>query len=95
MGDVVGNEQMQLNETQLPSHYHYVAAHDDCNGKGPSGNLYISNSCWNIAYLPYADIPEHAKYDLTLVPSTPTFGQTSVSGSNETINVMQPTIYTG
>eukprot|EP01083_Nonionella_stella_P110760 324330_1 len=95
MGDVVGNEQMQLNETQLPSHYHYVAAHSDCNGKGPSGNLYISSSCWNAAYMyPYSDV-DYGKYHLTLVPSTPTFGQTSVSGSNETINVMQPTIYTG
>ena len=99
IGAVKGNEMISLNESNIPSHWHYLAYGDDgdeCKGHPSSSSnetyKYLAEQCPDGSDL--LDKKDD-KYQLKATNNLPNRLRSSTFGNGQPINIMQPTVFIG
>ena len=91
MGSNVGNEEITLNSANLPSHFHFIAASDLCDGNYQAiGREYLSQTCWGL----YNDDRHYYRFG-GVNDTIPNRWKSSSVGEASAISVIQPTIFIG
>ena len=88
----IGQVEVVLSESNLPSHWHYTAYGSDSQGgyDEANGRIYIGGRCTNCIY---GD--PNWNYNLGGTSNVPNAFRSASVGSGLPVNIMQPTIYAG
>ena len=93
MGESMGNEQITLSESNLPTHFHYVLSSGFCSGYyDATSRPYLAFNCNSGSGLL---TNENFEYTLRATSTTSNQYRSSTVGSGTAISIMQPTVFVG
>ena len=96
MGKLVGIESITLNETNIPSHWHFLVygdTGDECKSHTTNDSYpYLAEQCYDGSDLLTRSSD---KYELKATDNYPNRLRSASIGDGEPINIMQPTIFVG
>ena len=93
IGDSMGSETIALNESNVPSHWHYIAYSGECEANPSESYPYLADDCYRGSGLLNAG---DDKYELKAHSSVPNTHRTNTgSGTGASFNIMQPTLFVG
>ena len=93
IGSVVGKEDVILTEDNLPSHWHYLAQSENCNGDSSTTSYYLADGCFDATLI----APDNKYYAFRSSSSNnpPDNWRSGSVGNGESVNIMQPTVFVG